>query len=858
MDIHQIFNKITGKDKLIYESENLKTNIYELKEEKKTLLATLSTTQSNYEKLSGNALKLKKAYESLEDKYRELADEYKQKSEALTELEEEHYYLNEHNNNLIEFTDELKETIEGLEEDKNQCAKALEQYQTRYGMLSQFIRSSDNGVSASDTDATFFEEIEKIKGNPFNNNQVEAIRYDMKKHLQIIAGAGSGKTETICAKVAYLIQMRNVDPKRICMVTFTRKAADEMKERVNQFLGTESDVNVNTFHGMFMGLFNNLEKQSELYRSIGVQGDDPKEGENLYKEELNKLISQFKLHKFNKLNDKSIFERIGYWINMGYSTEDMVRFVEKHFDSTEEKPDQSISLRFSLLMEHLYDIRKSNNIVVYDDFLQNLYTALNEYESAREYVRNRFDYIFIDEFQDINPLQMETIQLICPPYNASAKLIIVGDDDQSIYAFRGSNPNYIKDFSQTYDTKDLKLMTNYRSKSNIVAAGNAVIIENKDDRIPKSMDAFQSEHGHAVIVAAPDELKEAHWILSRVEEIAENEIPFEIDGRVDKNNYTSSVVLYRAKGQLQSMYQALDARGIPYVIEKLDDVMGIFSIRYFHGAFKLWVELLNSEGNKRSHWMQIFNNLFSCFFISKNTSEKWIASINYKNKDMTELINEAIKFIKVEQPKKDKEINAAIQYLKLLLDLKQKKDVNLKKFIEQYLELPKIKQNINDEEKEWIVKEIEQFKIWAELYGFYERMEERKAKMKENLEKYHKGEYNALYFLTIHRSKGLAFKNVFVIGVYDGGLPSSRAVKLEDVDLEECREKAEPPTTVEEERRLMYVAVTRAKKNVYVTFPKKVMNRIANRSVFLKELNLEIIDADKFEKWAKPQNIISI
>ncbi|MFD0677070.1 MULTISPECIES: 3'-5' exonuclease [unclassified Paenibacillus] len=110
--------------------------------------------------------------------------------------------------------------------------------------------------------------------------------------------------------------------------------------------------------------------------------------------------------------------------------------------------------------------------------------------------------------------------------------------------------------------------------------------------------------------------------------------------------------------------------------------------------------------------------------------------------------------------------------------------------------------------------------------------------MKKRLELYHKGEFNALYFLTIHKSKGLAFDNVFVIGVNDGGLPSNRAVPPSDVNVVECREKAEPSTTTEEERRLMCVAATRAKHNLYVTFPKTVQGKPSKRSIFLKELNL--------------------
>ncbi|WP_289137733.1 UvrD-helicase domain-containing protein [uncultured Brevibacillus sp.] len=839
--MNSFIDKITGKDKLLEQINDLTKQLTKVDAERRKIWADLNRLNGEYKVIKDENSKLAKLYDDTKENYRKVSQGYNKIVRELEQLQVEYGTLFTNatylNNEVKNLNVELKNT-KGELETKH---KELAFYESRFGPILE-LSATDNPVSITDWDCSFFEAIEKIKGNPFNENQVEAIRYDKEKHLQIIAGAGSGKTETICGKVAYLIQMKNVNPNRICMMTFTKKARAEMEKRVNEFLGVEkSKVNVSTFHGTFMSLFTQLKKQNPAYASIGIQGDDADQGELQYKKELNQLIYKYGLSKFDKWNDKTIIERISFWTNMGYSVEQMVEYVGKHFDSIDEKADKPISLRFKEMMEELYQIRKEKETVVYDDFLVNLFEALQQYPAAREFVQNRFDYIFIDEFQDVNPLQMETVKLICPPDAFSSKLVIVGDDDQSIYAFRGSDPAYIKNFSKTYDTKEIRLMKNYRSKPNIVNAGNWVITANNHDRIIKSMEPFHKNNGEALIVACPDTKEEAHWILSRAEDIGKIK-PFEFKGKVEPINYTKSVILYRSKGQLQSMFQALDMRGIPYVSEKIEDIMGIFSIHDFHSVFRMWIELLTSQGNQLPLWRPILRNIFGHFYVTKNAMEYWFKNLEIV--DFSGLVEDVTGLIKKEKRKTDKDVEPVKRYLTLLGDQKQGEQIKMKLLLKNFFDFIK-KDSISEEERDWINKELDKYGSWSELLGFYERMKLRREKMKENLEKYHKGEYNALYFLTIHGSKGLAFENVFVIGCYDGGLPSNKSVELKEVDIQSCKEKAEPPTTVEEERRLMYVAVTRARERVYVIFPKKKQDKPVGRSKFLKELNLPIVNCEE-------------
>ncbi|WP_435924449.1 UvrD-helicase domain-containing protein [Paenibacillus sp. DYY-L-2] len=842
MVLKNLVDKLTGKDKLLEEVTHLRSRLDKANYENAIIASKLNKVSDDFAAARKTIEKMQQINSEMVTKYKSLEQEFYRRDSDFKKLQKEYSDLSDSHGELSNQLTATKNNYKALQQKHLKIESEHSYYKSRFGEILEIqIPQSDNPVAKTDWDSSFFEIAEKIKGNPFNENQVEAIRYGMEKHLQIIAGAGSGKTETICAKVAYLIQMKNVNPNRICMMTFTRKAKEEMEGRVNLFLGVEnSKVNVSTFHGTFMSLFNQLKRQNPAYSSIGIQNGNADEGEFEYKRELRKLINKYRLFKFDKENEKTIFDRISFWINMGFSVDQMTDYIEKHFDSViDDKEDVAVSVRFNMMINELNQVRKENEIVVYDDFLINLYDALLQYPEAREFVQNRYDYIFIDEFQDINPLQMETVKLICPPTSAS-KLIIVGDDDQSIYAFRGSDPSYIKDFPKVYTTHEIRLMRNYRSKRKIVDAGNWVISENKHDRIPKSMDAFHKDDGEAIIVGCPDTKEEAHWILSRSQEIGKLE-PFVLEGKVDPINYTKSTVLYRSRRQLQSMFQALDVKGVPYVIEKMDDVMGIFSIQDFNNAFGMWQELMASRGNKLQLWRSILTNALGHHFVSKYAIEQWYQNLDIAT--LSDVIREACAL--VIEKSKTKDTLPLKQYLTLLINLKQDKPVNMKEVAEQFLAFPRVKDNVTDEEKEWILKELEKYSTWNDLLGFHERMKRRKDEMKENLEKYHDKKYNALYFLTIHGSKGLAFENVFVIGCNDGGLPSKYAEELKDVDVQSCREKAEPPTTMEEERRLMYVAVTRAKQKLYVTFPKTIQEKPCGRSRFLKELNLPIIDSDK-------------
>lgn len=404
----------------------------------------------------------------------------------------------------------------------------------------------------------------------------------------------------------------------------------------------------------------------------------------------------------------------------------------------------------------------------------------------------------------------------------AAKLIIVGDDDQSIYYFRGAEPKFIKEFAQTYSTHTLTLMTNYRSIEAIVKAGNRVITHNAKDRIKKSMTPFHYKIGDCYIKALSNPVEEANWIINQAVKIGTNEQQ-EVD-------YTKSVVLYRSSTQLKTLLQQLEILDIPFVIDTNQDLMGIFNIDLFKLAYDNWVRFINE---KQSNWNMIIKHTANAFYRN--------------NREITEFQrgkggidpSDAAEFICGRSFAKNKQV--VIEYLNDLIQLKIGKPVSLKALIKKFLTFPVVEKQLTKEEKKWIEMESEEFDSWASMVQRHSQMKKKKDEMKKKIEDYRNGNYNALYLLTIHKSKGLSFESVFLIGLYENGLPSKRAIKKPTItDLKKHVEQADPPTTIEEERRLMYVAVTRPKKNLYITLPKTINNKPVKSSVFIKEIQLPI------------------
>ncbi|MBO0454712.1 MULTISPECIES: ATP-dependent helicase [Enterococcus] len=705
--------------------------------------------------------------------------------------------------------------------------------------LSNYIKSDliERETNETQDRDTLEQLIVKNGGHSFSEEQLRAIRFPMQTHLRIIAGAGSGKTQTICAKAAYLVLEKAVDPKTIMMCTFSRKAKMEMEARVNQYLGGYARINVQTFHSWFNAEYNDLVRQIPSAKQWGIEAEV---NEEHYYQAINQLIKKYRLYNFDKFEDRTIASRISYWRNMGYSDQEMVNFIAKYFDKEEILPNQQLSKVFQQFLAELEKLKRVQQFINFDDMLFNLKQILEKDESARHFLQEKYRYIFIDEFQDINPLQKQIVALICPPDKQSeqinsGKLIIVGDDDQSIYYFRGAEPSYIKEFEQEYQQTTLQLMTNYRSDAPIVEAGNRLIHYNAHDRLEKVMTANKTTTVHDCYgIGFPDDEAEAAWIGQKIQSLA-RKTPL-ADGSPD---YRDTMVLFPTRVQLRSLLKQLEKQNVPFVTPSNDDLLGIFGLPLFKTLFQQ-LEMLASATSmqqKNEALKKIIQQYAFFHYIKFDVSAKFSEELFSKNKFK---INELIAFLISERKLSQASQDQAKEFFKQIYLFYQRQQLDLAAFAAALLTTPKFKKDLSDEEADWLQKELSAAGDWPGLLEAFQQTSQQNQGMKKRLNDYNQEKLNAVYLLSIHASKGLGKKNIFVKGVYQDALPNHHTVKKADCDLQKAKGEAAPPTTLEEQRRLMYVAITRAKENLYVTFPKTVNNKTTAASPFLKEAGLPL------------------
>ncbi|SKC87021.1 ATP-dependent helicase [Maledivibacter halophilus] len=870
----RLLDKLTGKQQLLAELELLKAQNNQLLieiSEKKQAKKEIMTLQEDNRNLQFEKTKYKRELD-------ELTDRIKEREEELRELKSK----------IDCFECSIKEsaiTLETYKEDVETTSKLINVYSRLYGSINidENKKNKSEIVNKYDDDRVFFEDMRKKNdGNPFNQEQTEAIRYN-KGHLRIVAGAGSGKTQTICAKAVYLNQMEDVDYKRICMITFTRKAATEMKERIEEFSSFDTRVNrmsIGTFNSVFKNIVikelirKNILTQNEidalniiLPKIKNAKKDGSCEYEDIdsdkiqYNSILNKLIKKYGLDKFEELeNDENcIADRISYWQSLNYSYEEVKQFIRDQYDDkyakmNQQENDDRVSEKFYKMLNEFEKIRKEENIMVFDDQILNIYKAL-QLDSVKEYIETRFDYIFIDEFQDTNQLQIDVLKLLSPPDKENlAKVIIVGDPNQSIYAFRGSDSKYIQEFKQDYPSLyTINLMKNYRSKQQIVQKANVLISNNSSNKIPPMESHNKEDHECTFVKEFDCEEKESDFIIKKIHELSTGFFTYEDEESgeeiVDKSNpnYTKCSILYRAKHQVTRILQELEKRKIPFVIDEEID-LSIFKNKTFMKFFEPWIKLTDQNTDKNEIWFGkngILKNLLNKYFVKSSSIVEYrrLNGISMTYDDVIKLIetksnDRNLKNLGSERAKQKyfkKHKDNISKYLKYLTNIENTKDTNLHELLDCIMNFPATYSDIDDWKN--IKNELQAFNTFKELYEWKNNSETFNKERKDKLKKYENKQLNAVYLLTIHKSKGLAFENVFNIGCYDGGIPSAKAQKnMSKEELEKYRSVATPISTIEEERRLMYVALTRAKKNVFVTYPTHVNSQAKKISVFISEI----------------------
>ncbi|TNW81782.1 ATP-dependent helicase [Enterococcus faecium] len=683
-------------------------------------------------------------------------------------------------------------------------------YEAAYGEAPGLIEEEVQ-VKESEGNSSFFKMMEKRSYNRFNQEQKAAITYDMKKHLRIIAGAGSGKTQTICAKAVYLMTQKQVDEERILMITFTRNAANELKKRVDNFSQRKTAVHIGTFHSIFFRIYNEICRKFPEVAMQGIQGDFSKDTAQKVNAVLQQLIRKYNLYIFDQYGEKTIASRLDYWQNMNLSVEEMVQLVKEKYDSIDKNARQPISERLYGLLTELQEQKRSQQLLEFNDVLQNLKSAL-ENEEIQHYIGPKYDYLFIDEFQDTNPLQWEIVKRMTKENRI--KLIVVGDDDQSIYGFRGSEPAYIKNFEKEYPTKTLFLLTNYRSRAAIVQGANRLISYNKNDRIPKAMIPAQKEAGVMEAYLFSDTKAESQWLIKQIQTF------------IQKNGkYKESIILYRSASQTQQLVQSLLKTNIPFVLEAdspYEGIFGIKSFQHFYQKIVHWQTALNLQ-KKNQAYQQLLRQLMADCYLKKSECDQYF-SPKYQNIAVADYILSISPNLK----SKSAEIREFEEALR-----KTDQHQEIYSLVQSYLHLPRIAKEIDQSDQEWIREEVKQHATFRRLQALSQETQATAKELKTRLIAYRQGKLDALCIQSIHKSKGLSYRNVFLIGCNEGSLPYNGATEKKVIDFNEI--KAEPVTTIEEERRLFYVAMTRARNRLYLCVPQMKNSRKLKVSRFIKE-----------------------
>ena len=611
-----------------------------------------------------------------------------------------------------------------------------------------------------------------------NRGQDEAIKHG-NGPCMVLAPPGSGKTLIVTERTRYLIEESGVRPDQILVITFTRYAAREMKERFERLTaGKNYPVTFGTFHSIFYGILkcaygigaNNLmsEKESSvLLQEVLDQTDIESTPEVEDEEELvRELLREVGMVKNGLCHLKDFHSK--------YLTQDEFAEVFRSYEHQKK------------------ELKKFD----FDDMLVQCYALFRKKPEILQGWQKRFQYILIDEFQDINRVQYEVIRMLAAPrYN----LFVVGDDDQSIYGFRGAKPELMLYMKQEFPSlRTISLTVNYRSTEFITGAAARVILHN-DTRFYKRVQSFRGRGQNVHVQEVLDEQEEAQYVTEEIQKKLDQGIkPGEI------------AVLFRAAVQARMISEILSEHRIPF---EMRDYVTNF---YRHFIVKDIMAYLQLAAGKRdrSLFLTICNRPLR--YLARNSMENRQVNFEdlrkfYCDKDwMLDIIDQFdvdVRMMKNMAP------YAAIQYIR--------KKIGYDDFLKEYAE----KHQISWKQLMDVMAELEErsknFKSYDEweihIAKYTQELEEQQAKARKI-----KGEReNKVQLMTIHSAKGLEFDDVFVIHANEGEIPHQKAEKKDEI---------------EEERRLFYVALTRAKNNLCISYITQKNGNSIKPSRFVEEL----------------------
>lgn len=632
-----------------------------------------------------------------------------------------------------------------------------------------------------------------------NDKQKEAVLYN-DGPLLIIAGAGAGKTKTLTSKIAYIIDEHLATPYNILAITFTNKAAKEMRDRLYLLIGDEArKLQVSTFHSFGLKLLR------ENYELLGYDRNfvimDSDDSLTVVKKIIKDLDYDPKVY-----NPKAIRNKISSCKNELISA----KAYEKYAVSDYEQVIQKVYEKYEKKLQQ-------NNSVDFDDLLILPIKLFREHQDVLEKYQNLYQYVLIDEYQDTNQAQYILTKMIS---EKNRRITCVGDDSQSIYSFRGANYKNILNFENDYkDAKTILLEQNYRSTGNILDAANQVIKNNRD-RKDKNLWTNKGPGEKIKYYRAYNERDEAQYVIRKIKELVNRNI-----------EYKDIAVLYRTNAQSRVVEEEMLKENLPY------RVIGSF---YFYSRKEIkdliaYLRLIHNSKDNVSLLRVI------------NTPKRGIGLKTIENLT-TKADTEGISIYDAIESGKELDFKKTIEKLKNVAE-----DLTLTELIDKVLDASGMKKELESEqtlEAEVRLENLEEFKSITKAFEEKEGLISLEDFLLEislvsDVEEY-KDDPNRISLMTVHSVKGLEFDHVFVIGMEEGLFPHMNSL-MENVALEE-------------ERRLCYVAITRARDDLHLVnarrrtlFGKEQVNPVSR---FISEINPDLLETNVKDEMPKREEKI--
>lgn len=639
-----------------------------------------------------------------------------------------------------------------------------------------------------------------------NPPQQEAVEH-IEGPLLILAGAGSGKTRVITHRTAYLIE-QGVSPYNILAITFTNKAAGEVRERVDDLLGYGSEgVWVSTFHSLCVRILRRHIERIGFAAGFAIYDTDDQK----------RLVKE--VTRFLQLDPKMYPERL----LMSEIARAKENFISPHEYDLNAQGDYR-KMQIARVYEEYQKRMHGNNALDFDDLLYKTVQLFQDCPDVLEQYQERFRYIMVDEYQDTNGIQFLLVRQLARKYR---NLCVVGDDDQSIYKFRGANILNILNFEQEYpDARVIKLEQNYRSTGNILRAANEVIRHN-EGRKDKTLWTAQEDGDLIQYKQYENEYQEAEQIAYHI-----------LENRVRNDmNYSDFAILYRTNAQSRVLEEKLIMKNIPY---------RIYGGQNFYSRMEI-KDLLA--------YLKIVSNGYDDMAVKRviNVPKRGIGAATIAKAEEYALQQE-ISFLDAlfqaeDIPGIGKAAARLRKFTNLVADLREKRNQGLliSELFDEVLEQTGYQEELIAEHTEESLARVENIDELRNKIVVYEENAENPT-LDELLEEIAlvsdvdnlNSTDDKVVLMTIHSAKGLEFPYVFLCGMEDGLFPGSMTINSGN------------PEDMEEERRLCYVGITRAKKRLYLSSARQRMMHGSNSynpiSRFIKEIPQELLDLGGYRK----------